>query len=183
MWRSAKVTSPPSAEPISLDDAKRQCRIGPTDTNFDVELGRLSKAARDHVESYCGMRFAEWAAVMECDSFADFVALPEAPLKAITSVAYTDLMGDEQTLDPSVYGVGGSRFAPSITLNPGQVWPQIEHGSAIVVSATVGGDVPESVGHAMLIFVSDSFHQRENAKAENWTVLDYLLCNHRRGSV
>ena len=49
------------------------------------------------------------------------------------------------------------------------------------LTAVYGGSVPEDVQHAMLVFVADSFLGRENAKREDWTVLDVLLCNHRRG--
>lgn len=182
MWHPVKVVAPPMMEPVSVDDAKRQCRILVDDAEFDAELNRICKAARDHVEAYCGIRFAEWSVVMECNSFADFSELPEAPLKSIASIAYVDATGNDQILDEAIYEVGGTRFAPSIVLKGGQVWPEVEWGARIVVTATVGGEVPESVAHAMLIFVADSFNQRENAKAENWTVLDILLCNQRRSA-
>ena len=183
MWYPAKVTAPPTAEPISVDDAKRQCRILIEETEFNAELERLCKAARDHIEAYCGMRFAEWPIMLECDGFADFAAFPEAPLKSISTIVYFDEDGGEQILGDGVYEVGGSRFEPAIILKDGPSWPKTAKGSRLVVSAVLGGDVPESVAHAMLIFVADSFNQRENAKADNWTVLDVLLCNHRRGTV
>jgi hypothetical protein len=44
-----------------------------------------------------------------------------------------------------------------------------------------GGDVPDAVRHAMLVFVDAAYHARENPARENWTVMDALLCNHRRG--
>jgi len=34
----------------------------------------------------------------------------------------------------------------------------------------------------MLLFISDGFEQRENAKVDDWTALDALLSNHRYGA-
>jgi hypothetical protein len=45
------------------------------------------------------------------------------------------------------------------------------------VRASLTGRFP-----AMLLPIADSFDRREHAKAGDWTTLDILLCNHRRGA-
>lgn len=180
MWYPSTVTVAPSVEPVTLAEAQDQC-FAPED-EFDVTLTRLIKSAREHVEKYCNARFAEQTIMSECDSFADFARLPEGPLKSVTSITYADAAGNEQVLDASVYEARKDGLEPSIALKYGQVWPRIRFGSRITLTAIYGGSVPESVKHAMLLFIDDAFNNRANAKLDDWTALDALLCNHRRGA-
>lgn len=180
MWYPSTVSATPAiAEPVTLDEVKKQCLVDSTDD--DGLLTRLIKAARSHVEKYCNARWAEQTIVCQCDSFADFARLPEGPLKSVTSIEYIDAAGAVQTLATTVYDGLKDGLEPSIGLKQGQSWPAILPGSRITVTAVFGGTVPEDVRHAMLVFVDSAYHARENAPHENWTVVDVLLCNHRRG--
>lgn len=184
MWYSPQ-TGPVSVEPVTDAAAKRQCRIAPADTSFNDDIAHLVKVARDHVEMYCGLHFAERTITLECDSFADLAALPEAPLKSVTSIAYTDADGAQQTLSDDVYRPAGTRFTPTIELKPGQAWPAILPNSRVELVAVFGGDVPEAVQHAMLLLIGHWFSVREavlqgGAALVPMTV-DDLLSNHRRG--
>jgi uncharacterized phiE125 gp8 family phage protein len=180
MWYPSTVSVAPTVEPVTLDQAKQQCRVDATDD--DALLGRLIKAARAHAEEYCNARWAEQTIVSQCDSFADFARLKEGPLKSVTSISYVDSAGGTQTLDEAVYEPRRDGLEPSIVLKPGQAWPRIRHSSRITLTAIYGGQVPESIQHGMLIWIEDSYLNRENAGQPAWTVFDSLLCNHRRGS-
>lgn len=187
MWHPA-ISAGAVTEPVSLDDAKRQCHILPADTSFDVEITRLIKVARNHVEERCGMLFGARAITIECDCFADFSERwPYAPLSAVGSVTYTDAAGDEQTLGTSVYRVGGTRFAPCVELKPDQSWPEIEYGSRVAVDATFGSTTPEEVAHAMLLLIGHWFAVREAVNVGNIVsavpmAVDMLLSNELRGA-
>jgi hypothetical protein len=154
VWYASKISAAPIAEPVTLDQAKQQCRVDGSDD--DAVLERLIKAARSHVEKYCNARWAEQTIVI-------------------------DPAGETQTLDVGVYEAHKDGLEPSIALKPGQSWPAIQAGTRVVLTAIFGGAVPECVQHAMLVFVDNAYHQRENAKYDDWTVLDVLLCNDRRG--
>lgn len=185
MWYPPTV-GPVVAEPVTDAAAKRQCRIASADTSFNDDIAHLIKVARDHVEKYCGLHFAERTITLECDSFADLAALPEAPLKSVTSIAYTDADGAQQTLSDDVYRPAGTRFTPTIELKPGQAWPATQHGSRVELVAVFGGDAPEAVQHAMLLLVGHWFSVREAVNIGNITsvlpmTVDDLLSNHRRG--
>lgn len=180
MWYPSTVTVAPTSEPVTLEEVKAQCLIDSIDD--DALLRRLIKAARAHVERYCNARWAEQEVVCQCSSFADFSRLPEGPLKTVTSIEYIDAAGATQTLDEAVYKPHKDGLEPSIGLKPGQTWPATQPGSRIMLTAIFGGDVPEEVRHAMLVFVDSAYEARNNAPRENWTVLDVLLCNHRRGA-
>lgn len=182
MWYPVTIAAP-ATEPVTSAQAKSQCRIGSSETAFDTEITRLVTVARAHVEAYCGARFGSRSATMLCDSFADLVRLPEAPVTAVASITYIDTDGAEQTLATSVYELRASGLDAAIVLKYGQAWPSIRPGSRITVTATVGySAAPEDVLHAMLLFIADSFHQRETAVVGDWSTLDSLLINHRRNA-
>ncbi len=182
MWYPSTVTVVPTEEPVTLDEVKAQCGVLPAETHFNDMLTRLIKAARSHVERYCNALWAEQTLACQCDSFCDFVRLPKGPLKSIMSIGYVDTSGEAKTLNEAVYEERKDGLEPSIALKPGQSWPAIQPGSRITLSAVFGGDVPAEVHHAMLMFVDDAFHKRDNAKRDDWTAIDVLLCNHRRGA-
>lgn len=180
MWYPSTITVAPTAEPVTLADAQAQC-FAPED-EFKATLERLIRSARAHAEVYCNARFAEQTIASECDGFVDFVRLPEAPLKSVTSISYVDAAGDAQTVDGAVFEPHKDGLEPSIGLKPGQAWPRIRVGSRITLTAVYGGSVPDDVKHAMLLFIDDAFNNRANAERDDWTALDALLCNHRRGA-
>jgi uncharacterized phiE125 gp8 family phage protein len=181
MWYPSTVTEPPTTEPVTLAQAQTQCGVMSDEVFFTDQITGLIAAARAHVESYTGARFAAQTIVSQCDGFCDMERLPEGPLSSVTSIKYIDLDGAEQTLANTVYEAHKDGLEPSIALKYGQTWPAIRRGSRITLTADYGGTVPKDVSIAMLLFIADKFHNRENAKVGDWTALDCLLCNHRRG--
>lgn len=180
MWYPTTVTLPPTAEPVTLDEVKKQCVVDSTDD--DALLTRLIKVARSHVEKYCNARWAEQTIVCQCDSFADFARLSEGPLMSVETIEYVDPDGDAQVVDEAVYESRKDGLEPSIALKPSQSWPAIRPGSRVTLTAVFGGAVPDAVKHAMLVFIDAAYHSRENPERPGLTVMDALLCNHRRGA-
>lgn len=170
----------PAVEPVSLAQAKLQCRVIGTDEDDTLDLYIAS--ARAHAEAYCGVAFAERTVVAHCDSFTDLARLPFAPVNSVTSIEYVDPAGSIQTLPASVYELRSDNLDAAIVLKAGQTWPMIQPGSRVSLTASVGAAPPDDVLHAMLLFIADSFDRREHAKVGDWTSLDSLLCNYRRGA-
>jgi uncharacterized phiE125 gp8 family phage protein len=187
MWYPAKITVAAANEPITLDEVKAQGIVDHSDDN--AILGRLIKAARDHVEHYCGVRFASQTIEAKCDCFADLCRLRESPVSSLTSISYVDVAGATQTVAATVYELRADGLEASITLRYGQAWPTIQPGSRITLTVVVGYEsAPEAVRHAMLMLVATWYAQRENilvgATVENLPMpssVDALLCNFRRG--
>jgi uncharacterized phiE125 gp8 family phage protein len=181
MWYPATIAAP-ATEPVTSAQAKVQCRIESTDTNFDTEITRLITAARAHVEKYCNVRFGSRSAVVKCDRWTDMARLPDAPVTTVTSISYVDADGVTQTLATTVYELRGDDLEAGIVLKYAQAWPSIQPGSRITLTADVGYSTsPPDVVHAMLIDIADMFHGRESEARDDFSTLDALLINHRRG--
>lgn len=182
MWYPATVTTPATAEPVTLTEAKRHVHADDF-TDDDAELGMLIASARNHVEKYCNTRFATQTVAVKCDCFADMARLSEAPVQSVISIQYVDTNGTTQTLAETVYELRADGLESAITLKYGQSWPAIQHKSRITLTAVAGyADAPPAVKHAILLFLSGGYEMRENAAADAWTTFDCLLSNFRRGA-
>lgn len=196
MWYPSIVTVAPTAEPVTLEEAKVHLRCDDRDSDGDLVarpdddlISGLISAARQHAEKYCNACWAEQTIVCQCDSFTDFDRLPAGPLKSVTSIVYVDPAGAEQTLDDSVYEPRKGELEPSVALSTGHAWPAIKPGSRITLTAVYGGDVPPAIKVAILLFVGAWYENREEtaigvsvASLPSSVATDALLCNFRRGA-
>jgi uncharacterized phiE125 gp8 family phage protein len=179
MWYPPKSTAAPT-EPITVDDAKRQCVVLHEDD--DLLFDGLIAAARDYVEKYTGTPLAPQTVEIKCDSFADMARLPVAPVTSVT-VSYIDTAGAEQTIDDADIDLRADGLEASVVPAYGKRWPIPRSGSRITMKAEVGYEtLPASIKHAMLLWIADAYEQRENTSLPGWTAFDALLCNYRRGS-
>jgi uncharacterized phiE125 gp8 family phage protein len=177
-WLPAIVTVEPASEPVTLTEAKAQCRVDGSDS--DTELNIYIKAARIFVEEYCGIKLAAQTVVLRCRHFCDFVDLPVAPLSAIADIKYLDIVGVEQTLDTAIYESVLVGLDPSIRLKINQTWPAIRCANdAIRVTASAGySTVPEPIRAAIVLMVSAWFDNRTVGPAPEGAT--NLLSNYRR---
>lgn len=174
MWFPATVTTPATSEPVSLAEAKRQVRVFHDDD--DIEIGDLISTARNHVEKYCSAYLATQTVTVQTDTWCDFAHLPVRPAQSVASLSYVDVTGATQTVATTVYELRSD----AIVLKFGQVWPPMQYGSLITLTAVVGfAAVEPAVKHAILIRIADLYETRENAAESGWTSFDSLLSNNR----
>lgn len=182
-WYPATVTVAAASEPVTLAEAKAQCRVDGTED--DAYLTALIAAARGHIEGYCGTPLISRTVTVKCDCFDDFAHFPIVPLGSVSSVSYVDGAGATQTLSTSVYEVRSDGLTASLALKNGQSWPTIQAGSRITVTASVGySAVPDATKHAALLLVALWFDTREAVNVGNIVTtmphaVDALLSNHR----
>lgn len=177
-WLPPVVTVTPASEPITLAEAKAQCRVDGSDS--DTELTAMIAAARAFVEDYTGTKLVEQTVQLRCRCFRDLLDLPIAPLLSVTGIEYSDADGATQTLATTVYQAVLHGLEPHIRLKVNQSWPSLLNVSdAITVTAVAGYDeTPAPIKQAMLLMLADWFDNRtvgglpEGAKA--------LLTNYRR---
>lgn len=184
------TTAAPAAEPVSVAEAKAQCRVDGTDS--DTEIAALISAARKHVELYTGQRLVTQTLQLRTHYLAgDVIALPVAPISAVTSITYTDTDGVSQTLDTDTYYTVLDGLEPKVALAYSEVWPsqRVKVGGVVVTvtagygnAAAVSAAVPDMV-HAIKLLVGHWFANREAVgapQAELPHAVDALLANHRR---
>lgn len=180
-WYPPTVTVKPTAEAVTLADAKVQTRYDGTAN--DGALNLFLAGAIAHVESYCGTPLAARTVTVKCDRFEDFIKFPIVPLGQVTSISYVDSAGTTQTLSTSVYDVRTDGLTASIALKDGQSWPSKQARSRITVTAQVGySEIPADVRHAILLMVGHFDINREAVTQEMFALpmgVDALLANHR----
>jgi uncharacterized phiE125 gp8 family phage protein len=177
-WLPPVVTGAPASEPVSIEEAETQCRVSGSDHVAD--LTRLIKAARSKIEKYCGIKLVAQTVVLRCSSFCDFVDLPIAPIASVSSIAYLDSSGVEQTLSTDVYETVLTDLEPQIRLKVNQSWPSVRCASdAIRVTVSAGYATPEEdIKHALLLQIGKWFDSR--AEGELSEGAKNLLEDYRR---
>src|SRR5262245_31880006 len=98
------LTTAPTEEPVTLAEAKTQCRI--FDTGEDGYLMALIVAARRHIEAITGRQICTATWKLNLDEFPAWaIELRRFPLQAIGSIKYYDTSAVQQTLNFLLYQV------------------------------------------------------------------------------
>jgi hypothetical protein len=141
-----QLVSGPSVEPVTLADAKTQCRVASSITTDDTYIAALIPIARRMVEQATHLRLITqtWDIFLDAwdtlpqqalayfgaggqtgitiygDSLSkNLITLPHAPVQSVTWVKYYDTTGTQQTWDASNYIVSvgtPGRIAPKQNL-------------------------------------------------------------------
>lgn len=155
------------AEPVTIEEAKLHLRVDLEEEN--PYIAGLVSAARAWVENLCGRQLLTATWVHRLDGFpgTGTILLPVSPVQSITSVAYTDIAGDSQTVSSSVYDSDLNSSIPQIFLKDGQSWPSAQSiTNAITVTFVAGygdnrADVPACARSAILMLVGTLYRNRE----------------------
>lgn len=141
------LTAGPSAEPISLDEAKAHCRVdGDAE---DTLIASLVLAARLHIERCLDVALISQSWSLYLDQWPErgSVELPLAPLLSLNAVRLYGPTGSSMTLDPALFDVDAYSRRPRLSRREGQSWPlpgRCVNGIEIAFTAGYGPD-PEDV--------------------------------------
>lgn len=148
MWTKPAVVIQPSAEPLSIIEAKLQARRSTTVTNEDAIWLDCIAAARHQVEVDT-MRVLCWQKLaLTLDEWPQRIELYGCPVRSDVPVVitYVDAGGTPQTLATTVYKVRYDREPATISLRDSQVWPTLLRESGVItVTFTAGYLVPFTV--------------------------------------
>jgi uncharacterized phiE125 gp8 family phage protein len=111
-------TTAPQYLPVTLAEAKAQCRVRTT-AEDDLFTGVWIPAAVQACQQALGRSLMAQAWQLSLYCFEDCVRLPWPSVKEVTAVQYLDLAGSLQTLDPGVYEVAGD----GVHLAQWKYWP------------------------------------------------------------
>lgn len=157
----------PTDTPVSLDEAKEQCRIVSSDTGHDTLLLRLIDEATRSIETLTGVRLASQSVKLTLDGFPEGdIDLGVYPVNSITSVKYDDGDNVETTM------VLGTDYWESLSgmypkLCPVTSWPATKYGKPESVrivmdvgyytGSPVTSAAPDDLRHAVLMRVKEYF--------------------------
>lgn len=165
---SIKVVNEPSAEPLTLAEAKIHLRVDFTDD--DAYITALIIAARQIVEQHTNRALITQTLDYFLDDFprCDDIQLRKPSLQSVTNVNYTDSSGVEHIMDPNDYVVDFNAIPGRIFLKYARIWPIaiLQPASAVRIRMICGyGDtadkVPAALKQAMLILISQFYENRE----------------------
>lgn len=163
----------PAVEPITLFEAKRQCKA-PSDSSEDGLIVGLITAARERVEAITGRQLIEATFEQRGQCFDECaIVLPKPPLRSVTAITYVDANGVTQTWSSANYQVDApagpyaerGRVAPIA----GGAWPIVKYDTwnAAIVRFKAGygttpATVPMSIRQAMLLMIGAWYVNRED---------------------
>lgn len=166
-----RVVTPPSLEPISVEEAKEHLRIDGFDE--DSYIDSLIVTAREWAEKCQRRALITQTLRYSCDAFPTGreIELPRPSLQSVTSIAYKDKDGNVHTLDPATYAVDTESIVGRVVLMPGASWPTFEAYPVNAVSITyeagygdAPSDVPQRTKQAMFLLVGYWYANREAAQ-------------------
>ena len=160
------VITAPTVEPVSLAEAKEQCRIFHNSENTLID--RLCRVARAHVETVLSRALMTQSLRLELSAFPSdgIIELPRPPAISVTDIKYRDTSGIIQTLDAASYVPVLDPTGARIELASGYEWPPtFVHPAAVQADwqAGYGGTydkVPDAIRHAILLLVEHLYTNR-----------------------
>jgi uncharacterized phiE125 gp8 family phage protein len=123
-----KVITAPTIEPVSVTEAKLQCRVELTQTVEDPLFDIYIAAARDYYEWRTGrtLHETEYDYVLHYWPSCGYIELPRAtPLVSITHIKYRDSSNVEQTWSASEYIADTDNEPGRVVLADGYDWPTL----------------------------------------------------------
>ena len=159
--------SQPSAEPLSLADAKLHLRVDADITEDDSLIAALIVTARQQAEHRTGRALVSQQWRLGLDQFPDdSLELPLPKLQSVQSVSYLDSAGTRQTLANTEYDVITDELVGRLIPAYGKSWPSCrERPGSVRVDYTCGygaaADVPQSIKAWMLLAIGAWYENRE----------------------
>lgn len=172
---STVCTVQPASEPVTLTQAKLQCRVDADITADDTLITALITAARRYAEVYQNRALLQQTCVYSLDNFPIYPAsvftpgeikLPVPPLISVASVQYYDVSGTLQTLSDTAYIVDTSSQPGRIVPVYGVPWPITTYTrpNSVMVTFNAGyasASLFPMTCQAILMMVAGWYVQRE----------------------
>lgn len=167
------LLTPPTTEPLSIDEAKLHLRED--STSQDTLIQSLIIASRDFAERFTRRALAKQTWRLSIDEFPcnGVIRLPMPPLLAVSSVKYTDTSGAEVTLDPTKYVVDLASLPGKIDRAYLATWPITRRQpNAVRIEFDCGysespAAIPEGIKAAMKLLIGTWYENRESVNVGN----------------
>lgn len=162
------IVTPPTHEPIGIQEAREHVRLPASYTNYDGKLTGYIAAARQYAETATDRKLCTQTWDLFLDRFPrsdDPIYIPFGKCQSAV-VTYTDTAGATQTWTSSDYVLSTSREPAVIRPTIGKTWPTPQNKpDAIKVRFVCGygvsADVPREIKAAMLLLIGHFFAHAE----------------------
>ena len=162
-----RLISPPSVDPISLEEAKAHLNVDADITEDDNLIRSLIAAATQAAEHKTGRSLMPQTWELTLDRFVPVVALDKPPVRLVKSVRYMDPDGAMQTLPAAAYLVDDFSEPGRLVPAPGAFWPETRcQLNAVRIEFETGYEnaaaVPRSIKQWMLLQIGTMYANRES---------------------
>jgi uncharacterized phiE125 gp8 family phage protein len=168
---SLSLTTPPAAEPVTLDQAKAHLKVDTTDD--DALITSLIAAARARAEWHTGRAFITqswtfWLDGWPCDGV---IEIPLPPVQSISAVTAYALDDSATVLDAATWQIDTASAPARLALKPNASPPvNLRALNAIAIAFTAGyggaSDVPAPIVQAVLMILAALYAHRGDEAAE-----------------
>lgn len=168
-YRSLTRHTSPTVEPVTLAEAKIQCRVDTSDE--DAYITSLITAAREYVENVLDISMITQVWEARYDTFPLWeIILPRPPMQAANvTVIYRDEAGGSQTITSAANAFQIDSYATPGRIYPlyDGVWPAVRGDeNSVVVRWTAGygasgSSVPQTVRNLMMLLVAHWYEMRQ----------------------
>lgn len=162
-----KLITAPAEEPITLTQAKLQCRVDGSDEDA-LFTGVIIPAARHMAEQRTGQALVTQTWELALDAFPSAeIEIEKPPVQSITSVKYLDIDGVEQTVSSTDYALDGyGSMQHRVIPDYGYSWPSSQSVPNAVKVRFVAGfglatAVPEDIKAWLLLAIGTLYANRE----------------------
>lgn len=176
-----KVITPPTAEQISLAEARLHLRLdddgeSPAAHPDDTLLAWMIPSARQYCEGWTERALATQTLELALDEFpAAEIQIPRSPIQGIVSVKYMDGDGVEQTLAASAYTLDDYQEPGWVLPAVDTTWPATQAVVNAVKIRYLAGyslpnvvqthPLPSAIKAAMLLVLGALYENREQSAA------------------
>jgi uncharacterized phiE125 gp8 family phage protein len=180
-YRPILVTAP-TADAVTLEQAKKQCEIAESDTAHDEHLYQLIDRARDEFETDCDLCIKSQTWRVYTDDMEDAMQLQKGPIQSITSIKYYSTEGTLTTLASDVYNLDVANRTIHLAYN--KFWPAtLPQWDAWEITYLCGySTVPPMAVQAMLILIEKYFLGREVLKEPEFRTYQRLVSKMQRST-
>ena len=170
---------------MTQTELKEHLRIDDSDEDDLIEDYR--DTAERMVENELSISLQSQTLILRLDRFPAWkIPLPMPPLISVTTVAYTDVNGDSQTVSSSEYTVDTTSTPGNVHPAFGESWPSTCNISNAVVITYIAGfadaaAVPPEVRSAIMLVGGEGYENRERVtdlSLQDLAIYDRLMANH-----
>src|SRR5690606_11933526 len=158
-----ETITPPTVDEDFVALVLDHCKVDGDDEEaaYSDLVAAYLDAAIARVEAMSGRLLFTRSLRFTADAFGTALQIPASPVSAITSVAYLDTDGQQQTLDGSAYVLIDKADTPRLFAAYGSSWPAVrDFPGAVVIEFEAGygedmEDIPAPLRQAVMQTVAD----------------------------